>query len=83
MYPRFRQRADAAAVAPIMKLLVVVEALKGIRIAPSRASTLNARDPIPNRPAERAIRLFPSCPSSGSNRDVAARLRALLGARLQ
>src|SRR5580698_5623080 len=42
--------ALAAAVTPIMKLLVVVDTLNGMRITWSIASTLNAPDPIPNRP---------------------------------
>jgi hypothetical protein len=42
--------ALAAAVTPIMKLLVVVETLKGIRITPSIANTFNAPEPIPSSP---------------------------------
>ena len=42
--------ALAAAVTPIMKLLVVVETLNGIRIAWSIASTFTAPDPMPSSP---------------------------------
>ncbi|MNE90911.1 hypothetical protein D3C80_1884620 [compost metagenome] len=38
------------AVTPIMKLLVVVETLNGIRIILSIAMTLKAPDPIPKSP---------------------------------
>ena len=40
----------AAAVTPIMKLLVAVVTLNGIRITWSMATTLNAPDPMPSRP---------------------------------
>src|SRR5580700_3387705 len=55
--------ALAAAVTPIMKLLVVVETLNGMRIARSMASTLNAPEPMPSRPDSvpaTNIRLNPS-----------------------
>src|SRR5208282_1421417 len=42
--------ALAAAVTPIMKLLVVVETLKGMRMTRSMAMTLTAPEPIPRRP---------------------------------
>ncbi len=38
------------AVTPIIKLLVVVETLNGIRIMLSMAITLNAPEPIPSKP---------------------------------
>ena len=51
MYPRFRYTpALAAAVTPIMKLLVVVDTLNGSRIARSIATTFSAPDPIPSKP---------------------------------
>jgi len=53
-YPRLRYTpALAAAVTPIMKLLVVVETLNGMRMAWSMASTLTAPEPMPSNP-ERA-----------------------------
>src|SRR5665213_2010254 len=42
--------ALAAAVTPIMKLLVVVETLNGMRMILSIASTFTAPDPIPSSP---------------------------------
>ena len=42
--------ALAAAVTPIMKLLVVVETLKGMRMAWSIARTLSAPEPMPSSP---------------------------------
>jgi len=42
--------ALAAAVTPIMKLLVVVDTLKGMRMILSMAITFNAPEPIPNKP---------------------------------
>jgi hypothetical protein len=42
--------AALAAVTPIMKLLVVVETLKGILIARSIASAFIAPDPMPSSP---------------------------------
>ena len=51
MYPRLKYTpALAAAVTPIMKLLVVVETLKGILIAWSIATTFSAPEPIPSKP---------------------------------
>ena len=51
MYPRFRYTpALAAAVTPIMKLLVVVETLNGMRISWSIARTFTAPDPMPSSP---------------------------------
>src|SRR5207244_850817 len=42
--------ALAAAVTPIMKLLVAVDTLNGMSIARSMAMTLSAPDPMPSRP---------------------------------
>src|ERR1039457_1058343 len=42
--------ALAAAVTPIIKLLVVVDTLKGMRMILSIASTFTAPDPMPSRP---------------------------------
>ena len=47
------QPALAAAVTPIMKLLVVVETLNGKRITWSMAITFIAPEPIPSRPESR------------------------------
>jgi len=45
--------ADAAAVTPIMKLLVAELTFIGRRMAPSIASTLSAPEPMPRRPETR------------------------------
>ena len=51
MYPREKYTpALAAAVTPIMKLLVVVETLKGSRMRRSIAMTLSAPEPMPSKP---------------------------------
>jgi hypothetical protein len=51
MYPRCRYTtALAAAVTPIMKLLVVVLTLNGIFMVVSIAKTFKAPEPIPNNP---------------------------------
>lgn len=42
--------AEAAAVTPIIKLLVVVETLKGMRMMRSMARTFTAPEPMPSRP---------------------------------
>ena len=46
--------ALAAAVTPIMKLLVVVETLNGMRMAWSMASTFTAPEPMPSKPGQSA-----------------------------
>lgn len=51
MYPRCKYTtALAAAVTPIIKLLVVVLTLKGTFIAESIANTFKAPEPIPSNP---------------------------------
>ena len=52
--------ALAAAVTPIMKLLVVVDTLMGARIMVSMAMTLNTPLPMPRRPEmSPAIHIIP------------------------
>ncbi len=66
MYPRPRYTAAlAAAVTPIMKLLVVVETLNGRRMVRSIASTLSTPPPIPSSAESAPATIMRAKPAPG------------------
>src|SRR4051794_6029736 len=66
MSPRAKYTpADAAAVTPIMKLLVAVETFSGNRIPRSKAGTLSEPAPIPSSPLTAPATVIRNNPSSG------------------